>query len=638
MPSAGFDNDFKEQVRAATNIVALIGESLALTPGRGGREYKGICPFHNDTNPSLTVSPERQSYKCWSCGEGGDCYSWTMWREGVDFREALRLLAERAGLEMPAYYNKGNAENRDAKQTLLEVLAWAESEFHRYLLSAKDAEVARVYLAERGFSDETIRKYKLGFHPAEWEWLLYRARGKYTPQQLVTAWLAGERNGGNGYYDNFFGRVMFPVRDERGRCVAFGGRVLPSLARENDAKYINSADAPLFSKSRLLYGLDVAREAVRKADEAVVVEGYTDCIMCAQAGIENAVAILGTALTEQHVQLLRRFCRKVVLVLDGDAAGQNAAVRSLGKFLAQDVDLRILPLPAGSDPADYLTDHGADAFRELSKTAVEAWEFKLQSSIHTHTLESIDSRHRVLTEMLELLAGAPQLAGTVREDLILSRVSRILQVPESKVRSELRGSRQQASQNNNQTVPFDTHNLEEEVNEQTTRPVRTPDDHLESELLQMIFADPNIVGRVLERVSVEQFQHPELQHVFGICRDLWEQEVPPSYERVMTVLESPSLKRLTTEIEDLSRRKQIAEKLQTAPLKTGVAPPPSYFDDVVARFEHRRRQQESAAVPQPHSSFAGLTAELKAQLRDLSELRNADPQHHRTKPRTGRQP
>lgn len=631
--STGLDQEFKERVRAATDIVALIGESHSLQARRGGREFVCLCPFHNDTNPSLTVSPERQSYKCWSCLEGGDCFSWVMKQDGLDFFGALKLLAERAGLEMPARYTNGNPEDRKSKQSLLEVLSWAEAQFHKFLLEGKAAEPARAYLAERGFTDETIQHYRLGFHPPEWEWLLSRARGRYEPEQLKTAWLAGERNGGNGYYDNFFGRVMFPVRDERGRVVAFGGRVLPALARENDAKYINSADTPLFSKSRLLYGLDVAREAVRQTDEAVVVEGYTDCIMCSQSGIENAVAILGTALTEQHVQLLRRFCRKVVLVLDGDAAGQNAAVRSLGKFLAHDVDLRILPLPAGSDPADFLADNGADAFRELATNAVEAWEFKLQASINTHTLESMDSRHRVLVDMLDLLRDAPRLAGTVREDLILSRVSRILQIPESKVRSELRTARRQPS---NPSVSIN----QQSDNEQTTSPIRTPDDRLECELLEMIFADPQICGRVLERVSVEEFRHSELQLVYGTCRDLWEQDVPPSYERVMTVLESPSLKRLATEIEDLSRRQKIAEKLQTAPLITGAAPPPSYFDDVVARFDWRRRQE--TAVPQPHAGFnghsgdAGLTAEKKAQLRDLTDLRNADPTHHRTKPQTGR--
>ena len=296
--SSASSDSFKELVRNRTDIVRLIDETVGLQPN--GRVFKGLCPFHDDHNPSFTVNPERQTYICWSCRESGDCFSFVMKHDSIGFAEALEFLAKRAGLEMPKAYQRGGGENKD-KPHLYDVLEWAENEFHQCLLTTAIAERARNYLSSRGFNQTSIAKFKLGFHPESWDWLIQRAKGRFDPELLVRASLARQRDGGNGFYDQFVDRVMFPIHDERGRTVAFGGRILPDSKSKPDAKYLNSSETPIFSKSRICYALDIARPAIKKTDMALVMEGYADCVKAHQGGIQNAVATLGTALTESHV-------------------------------------------------------------------------------------------------------------------------------------------------------------------------------------------------------------------------------------------------------------------------------------------------------------------------------------------------
>ncbi|MBN2294451.1 MAG: DNA primase, partial [Pirellulales bacterium] len=297
--------DVKEQVRQAVDIVDLVGHYIQLR--RQGRGYVGLCPWHDDSRPSLQVNPERQSFKCWVCDIGGDVFSFIMQMEGVSFREALEILAERAGIELQARQapRPGTPEAAGDKQTLYKAMAWAESLYHKYLLESPDAEAARRYLAERCITDESIEKFHIGFAPDRWEWILSQAEpGQTDPNSprakvLEAVGLLGRREGG-GTYDRFRGRVLFSIRDTQNRPVGLGGRVLPEFADEKSAKYYNSTDTPLFSKSNLLYGLDIARQYIHKKfdDTALVMEGYTDVIMAHQYGFENAVAVLGTALGE----------------------------------------------------------------------------------------------------------------------------------------------------------------------------------------------------------------------------------------------------------------------------------------------------------------------------------------------------
>ncbi len=374
--------DIKERVRQAVDIVELVGSYLQLR--REGRNYKALCPWHDDTRPSLHVNPERQSFKCWVCDIGGDIFSFVMKMENVEFPEALAMLAERAGIALKPSRG-GKSADTDEKRALYQAMAWAEERFHKCLLSAPEAEPARRYLADRQISADSIERFRLGYAPDRWDWLIKQALStEITTKVLETVGLIIRKDGGGGHYDRFRGRVLFPIRDVQGRPVALGGRILPQAAAEaaaapaaTGAKYINSPETPLFSKSSMLYGMDSARDAIARTKVSVIMEGYTDTIVARQFGFDNTVAVLGTALGEGHIRLLRRFADSITLVLDGDEAGQRRANEILGLFVAEQVDLRIVTLPDGLDPADFLLQRGAEAFRQFLDGAVDAVEHKL---------------------------------------------------------------------------------------------------------------------------------------------------------------------------------------------------------------------------------------------------------------------
>ncbi len=369
-------HDAKEQIRNATDLVDLVGGYLELR--RQGRNYVGTCPWHDDSRPSLQVNPERQSWKCWVCDIGGDVFSFVMKKEGIEFREALEMLAERAGIPLSTPSGKVTKGGVNDKNALFRVMAWAEQQYHQCLLTSDQARNARDYLTERGIHRESIERFHLGFAPDSWQWIMDRARSAQISEELLVAvGLTSVSENSSRPYDRFRNRVIFSIRDTQGRPIGFGGRVLPGT-KDAGAKYLNSPETRLFSKSEQLYALDQQREGISATGNAVVVEGYTDVIMAWQAGLHNVVAALGTALGERHIRLLRRFADRVTLVLDGDEAGQKRANEILELFVANAVDLRIATLPPRLDPCDFVQQHGAKAFEDLVAGAVDALYHKIR--------------------------------------------------------------------------------------------------------------------------------------------------------------------------------------------------------------------------------------------------------------------
>lgn len=617
----GGTSEFKELVRSRTDLADLVGETIALSPKRGGSDYVGLCPFHEDRNPSFHVYPDRQSWRCWVCDEGGDCFSYVMKIEGVGFREALEMLARRANLELPRAHRRGGNAAGDTKNRLYEVLGWAERELHRFLIDSPAAAGPRDYLAGRGFETDSLVRYGVGYHPNDWSWLLNGARGRFTPRELLAARLVRERRDGSGYYDDFVDRVTFPIRDTSGRPVAFGGRILPGHPKAEVPKYLNSPESALFSKSRLLYGFDVAKEAIRRSETAIVVEGYTDCIMLHQHGVQNVVGTLGTSLTESHVTALRRFARKVVLVYDGDQAGQSAAERSLAKFLAQQVDLRLLTLPAGQDPADFLSQFGGEAFCGLVDDSIEAWEQQLRLSIGRYGLETTDGRHRVLDDMLRLLAQAPGLSGTLREDLLLSRLSQRAGINEQTVRQQLTASRKKQSSGRSRRLRVERGGAAPQQGAETTR----VDKHnqLESELVGIIFRDPELVETCRQEIPPEDFRNEPLRRILQLCYDLSRRHVAPSAERVIAELEEPELKRLAVRIDDFSREHEIERKLKEDN-QAGSPPGSTFFRQTIQGLKWRRSELSHEASKGQMAGLAtkpgSLDDEAKALLRQAAEF------------------
>ncbi len=508
MPSPHADGT-TAAIRQAVSIVDLIVESgVALT--RRGRTFKGRCPFHDDHNPSFDVDPDRQRYRCWSCGAHGDIFDFVMNQERVDFREALRVLAQRARIDLPAERHRRVEDS--TKKELQEISRWAEDEFHRCFLESELAAPAREYVEKRGLTEESARAFRIGFAPNDWEWLITRARSRrLTPESLERCGLAMRRPRGPGFYDRFRGRLMFPIRDARGHTIAFGGRILPPFEASGSAKYVNSAESAIFIKRDHLYGLDRARDAVTKSRVAVVVEGYTDCIMAHQHGLTHVVGTLGTAMGESHVAVLKRYADRIILVYDGDDAGQKAADRALGLILIQEIDLRVLSLPDKLDPCEILIERGADEFRRGLDSAEDALDFKLRRAGQVFDLTSLAGRRQALDFVLGAIAVLPLVTtgpASVTRDVVLDKLGMRLGVTPDVVRRRLRELREQQLR---RQTPRDSANGSAPPEEDLWK----NESAVERELLEILLAEPARIDQIT--LSEEDFQTPGYRKIFAEC-------------------------------------------------------------------------------------------------------------------------
>jgi DNA primase len=592
--------------------VDLVSETVSLKPIHGGRDFIGLCPFHDDKNPSFHVYPDRQTYRCWVCDQGGDCFRWVMEMEKLPFPEAMESLARRARLEIPKKRrDDATSDNQLKKTDSLAVVEWAVNLMHSTLRSSAKAENAREYVKKRKLSEDTVRNFRLGYHPEDWNWFLDQARARFTPAQLVAAGLIQERNNGPGYFDNLVGRLVFPIIDERGRPVAFGGRVLPGGNIESDAKYWNSLESAIFHKRRTLYAFDRARETIRRSKTAIIVEGYMDCIACHQAGVTNAVATLGTAMTEDHVRFLRRFAEKVVLVYDSDKAGQDAAERSISRFLAEDLDLRILSVPSGKDPADYLEDHTSEEFYALTASASEAWEYKLHSILQRISINTIAGRQQVLNQMMEFLAASQGLAGSIREDMILRNVCGRVQVDERMARQQLKELRGQT-----QKKGFTRRDAERQPVELKTR-VENALERAEREVLEIILTCPETIDVIRHQIGADDFENARHQRLLDLCIDVWKEDGDlPELGRMIIAAESDSdLLSLINALVDSAEEKGIFRLMNDQPNaheQAGGASAPSHLERVLRPILERREKRLNLVSKQ----FLAQTAQSKSKLDD----------------------
>ena len=551
--------DAKEQVRQAIDIVDLVGGVIQLR--RQGRNFVGLCPWHDDSHPSFQVNPERQSFKCWVCDIGGDVFSFVMKMEGVEFPEALAMLADRAGIAL----EKPHREAREGeppelaptdKRTLYKAMAWAEGQYHQCLLESPEAEPARKYLLDRGISAASIEQFHLGFSPVDRDWILKQVGGSPERARTLEAiGLLARPAGGGGLYDRFKGRVLFSIRDAQGRPVGMGGRVLPGLSDSSPAKYVNSPETPLFAKSRLLYGLDVAKEAIRKSGTAMVMEGYTDCIVAHQFGFANAVAVLGTALGEAHIRILKRFADRIILVLDGDEAGQRRANEVLELFVAQQVDLRILTLPEEFDPCEFLQERGGEAFQKLlDDETVDA----LSHAVRTAT-RGIDLAHDVhaasqaLERLVGVVAKAPRLgdstgANRLREQKILEQLAARFGVAEAEVRRHLTAVRRRAQAKGPGPQPG------EAAGEQSPA-AGEKIDPCERELLELLVGHPEHWPTVVPQIVAEQFLSPACRKIYETSQRLLAAGIVPDFPRLMLELDDPAIKNLLVELDESEQAK-----------------------------------------------------------------------------------
>jgi len=414
-----------EKILRTSNIVEVVEGYLPLK--QTGKYYRALCPFHNEKTPSFTVNPERQIFYCFGCGEGGDVFRFLMRREGFTFPEAVRHLAERAGIPLP---ERGRSRHGDGLLKLFELQRVA-CDYFRNALGGPEGAQAREYLARRGVGDDLVARFQLGYVGPEWEGLLRELTKRgFTPRQVETAGLVLPRQGGKGYYDRFRDRVMIPIFDSTGKIVGFGGRAMG----DQQPKYMNSPETPIYRKGVHLYALHLASRAIREAKVALVVEGYFDAISLHTAGFPQTVAPLGTALTAEQVGLLRRYTGKVNLVFDPDPAGVQAAWRGLELLVAEEMGVGVVVLPQGKDPDTYVRECGREALAERLHAAQDMVDFLLARAEEQTGLEGVDEKAAAARQVVRLIALMPE---GVRRAKYIQKLAERLGVSETSVVGEL---------------------------------------------------------------------------------------------------------------------------------------------------------------------------------------------------------
>ncbi len=412
--------DSVERVKQTADIVEVVSAHTDLR--RQGGRWVGLCPFHEERTPSFSVDAQEKLYHCFGCGVGGDTIKFVEEKEGLGFAEAVELLAERYGVELTREREDPQAEaRRQQRRRLGELLDRTAIFYAGYLWDSKEAEKAREYLAQRGLEKETLREFGVGYAPSAWDTVLLRGqRAGFKVPELRAVGLV-QRGRGGGEYDRFRSRIMFPIRDRRGRTLGFGGRAMSS---DQGAKYVNTAETDFFHKSQMLYGIDLAKEAIAKAGRAVVAEGYTDVLALHQAGVREAVGVMGTAITEEQVAALSGMVDEVVLALDADSAGQEAMLRAQRVAGGRSMRLRVAAMPPGEDPADMVTaEGGAERFRSLVESAAELPAFQVGLILDRTDTSSPTERDRALGEVAPILASMEE--GASHGELVRLIASRL---------------------------------------------------------------------------------------------------------------------------------------------------------------------------------------------------------------------
>lgn len=419
---------FIEQVRNGIDIVDVVSPFVPLK--RAGKNFKGLCPFHTEKTPSFNVSPDRQIFHCFGCGEGGDVFKFLMLYEKMSFLESVRHLASRAGLTLPETRREVVAAE-DERGSVLRLYDEA-ARFFQHQLGQKLGRTALDYLRKRGLQEETLDGFGIGYAPDAWSALLeHLTRRGARPEELARAGLVAPRRSGNGYYDRFRNRVIIPIRNESGRVVAFGGRLLGA----GEPKYLNSPEHPAYNKSRILFGFDRAKPSIRETGFAILMEGYMDCIQAAQNGIQNAVACCGTSLTGSHARLLRRYTDRVVVNFDPDAAGRAATRRSVDLLLEEGFQVSVLTLPANDDPDSFIRKRGREAYVDELSRAASFMDYLIDEAVRHHDVKSPRGKADFLNAVLPTLARIPSHVERVAH---VSQLAERAEISDAAIVEELR--------------------------------------------------------------------------------------------------------------------------------------------------------------------------------------------------------
>jgi DNA primase len=598
----------REQIRSASDIVEVIGGYLPLK--KAGGSFVALCPFHREKTPSFHVSPSKQAFHCFGCQKGGDVFRFVQEYENVTFLEAAKRLADRAGIRIEFDETPGQREDRALRDRLREMHEQIARRWQQSLANDAGGEVARAYLAKRGVAAEAVKQFRLGYAPEAWDDTVNWARGKGWDLALVEQ--AGlivardaEGGGGRRYYDRFRGRLMFPIADEQGRVIGFSGRILQ--ADEKSAKYVNSPETPIFTKSRVLYGLDKTKRAVLDAGSVIICEGQLDLIACFSAGVQNVVAPQGTALTGDHLRILKRYAQEVVLCFDSDNAGQKAAARVLDDLLASGMSVRVITIPAPHDPDSYIKEHGAEAFRQLAREARDFFEFYLDFLVHQNDVSTDRGRLAVLDAMASALhkAGNEVLLDRYiqRTSMVLAAAGRVA-LSSDAVRAEFR---KRAAGATGRPGPRRT----EPGPDREAEPVsasREPPQLTERWLLKLLFLEDDFAGWLGLHLDLDWIRHPGVREIVRRRLRMQREGSWASPAALLGELEDPGLRGLASEAMSDSRT---------------IPNPTQQLADLVTRLRNAWIEQEIARMSIQVSLPELSDDERLPMLERLQELRQA---------------
>jgi len=502
-----------QEIKEKNDIVSVVSEYVTLR--RTGRSYTGLCPFHSEKTPSFNVNQAKQFFYCFGCGTGGDVISFLMKIENIEFIEAARRLADRAGIPWP---ERTVDESQREKEELYKINRLAALYYHQCLLKTDSGRVAREYLEKRGIRSEIWSKFYLGYAAPGWHHLTHVLRRKGVRLELAEN-LGLVSLGENGFYDRFRERLIFPIADARGNICGFGGRVFDN----SHPKYLNSPDTVLFHKGYNLYGLDLAKEAIRKSGYAIIVEGYMDVIQAHQGGFCQTVASLGTALTAEQAKIIKRYANQVVLAYDADAAGQNATVKGMNILRENGLEVKILIMPEGHDPDSFIRTFGAGAFGELLADTVDLLDFMIRLAVRTHDISTPAGKAAVIHELLPYLAALDSVI--VREEYV-RKLSREIGITETAIQEEFRRWVQN-QRKKNQNLDRNNDNSYTKVTSENNRPYAGFVDpgqptplkkaifETEKELLQFALQEYDKFARIKEKLLAQTFS-------FDIWQRLWD--------------------------------------------------------------------------------------------------------------------
>ena len=531
MKDAGFD-EFLDRLRSESDIVTVISDYVSLK--KKGRNYWGCCPFHQENTPSFSVNPEKGFFYCFGCQSGGNVFSFLMKLENIAFMDAVRLLAKKMNIPIPERQKTPEQIAREKDMArLVHASQLARDFFHSCLVRTSYGKEGLMYLKKRGITDEMIETFQLGFAPNSWSKLTdaFRKRG-ISEETLVEVGLAVKNEQKNSVYDRFRNRVMFPICDLRGRVCGFGGRVLD----DSQPKYLNSSESLIFNKRQILFGYDTAYQAIKESGQAIVMEGYMDVLAARKHGIHNTVASLGTAFTASHAKLLKKAASEIIFSYDSDRAGKNATDRALQIVRELGMSLRVLTIPDGKDPDEFLSKHGADAFRKLAADALTYLEYRFRQILEEVDYSDLQGKVNVVSRVVELLAGTD---NAVETNVYIARTAEVLAIDESSVRSELY---KYLNKKDNQG---------KQVQDITIRSVSKKPDSAsltaERNLISMICSDGSMIPYIKTQLTEDEFLHRETKMIAERLWQAWDTQEDLTKE-IDAMMDEPSLREMLSNI------------------------------------------------------------------------------------------